>query len=68
MGSLCVHYALNLTMGGSPLGNWYNIWLYGSNSATDFNNVSKINVSGNVILLYTLLIREVGLRVWVLSY
>ena len=22
-----VPYALNLTMGGSPLGNWYNIWL-----------------------------------------
>ena len=29
------------------------IWLYGSNSATDFNDVSDINVSGNMILLYT---------------
>ena len=40
-------------MGGPPLGNWYNIWLYGSNSVTDFNDVSDINVSGNMILLYT---------------
>ena len=31
-------------MGGSSLGNWYNMWLYGSNSATDFNDVSDINV------------------------
>jgi hypothetical protein len=45
-----VHYASNLTMGGPPLGTWYNIWLYGSNSATDFNDVSDINVSGNMIL------------------
>ena len=42
-----------LTMGGSPFGNWYNIWLYGSNSAPDFNDVSDISVSGNMILLYT---------------
>ena len=35
------------------MGNWYNIWLYGSNSATDFNDVSDINVSGNMILLST---------------
>ena len=32
-----VPYTFNLTMGGSPLGNWYNTWLYGSNSATDFS-------------------------------
>ena len=48
-----VPYALNLTMGGQPLGNWYNIWLYGSNSATDFNDISDLNVSGNMILLNT---------------
>ena len=48
-----MHYALNLTMGGPPMGNWYNIWLYGSNSATDFNDASDINVSGNMVLLYT---------------
>ena len=35
------------------MGNWYNIWLYGSHSAADFNDVSDINVSGNMILLYT---------------
>ena len=40
-------------MGGSPFGNWYNIWLYGSNSATDFNDVLDINFSGNLILLCT---------------
>ena len=40
-------------MGGSPFRNWYNIWLDGSNCATDFNYVSDINVSGNMILLYT---------------
>ena len=40
-------------MGGSPFRNWYNIWLYGSNGTTDFNDVSDINVSGNMILLYT---------------
>ena len=48
-----VPYAFNLTMGGAPFGNWYNIWLYDSNSATDFNDVSDINVSGNMILLCT---------------
>ena len=48
-----VPYAFNLTMGGSPFGNWYNIWLYGSNSVTDFSDVSGINVSGNMILLHT---------------
>ena len=48
-----VPYAFNLTTGGSLFGNWYNIWLYGSNSATDFNNLSDIDVSGNTILLYT---------------
>ena len=46
-------YAFNLTKGGAPFGNWYNIWLYDSNSATDFNDVSDVNVSGNMILLYT---------------
>ena len=40
-------------MGGPPLGNWYNTWLYGSNSLTDFNDVSDITMSGNVVLLYT---------------
>ena len=40
-------------MTGGTFGNWYNIWLYGSNSATDFNDISDINVSGNMILLYT---------------
>ena len=40
-------------MSGSPLGTWYNISLYGSNSATDFNDVPDITVSGNMILLYT---------------
>ena len=46
-------YAFNLTMGGAPFGNWYNIWLYGSNGPSYFNDVSDINVSGNMILLYT---------------
>ena len=64
-----VPYALNLTMGGPPMGNWCNIWLYGSNSATDFNVVSDINVSGNMILLYMhSLILVIGRRVWVISY
>ena len=63
-----VPYALNLTMGGPPMGNWYNIWLYGSNSATDFNDVSDINVSGNMILLYTFLIPVIGHRAWVIFY
>ena len=48
-----VSYAFNLTMGGPPLGNWYNTWLYGSNSIVDFNDVSHINVSGNLLLLNT---------------
>ena len=48
-----MHYAFNLTMGGAPFGNWHNICLYGSNSATDFNDVSDINISGNMISLYT---------------
>ena len=48
-----VPFAFNLTMRGSPFGNWYNIWLDGSNSATDFNYVSDINVSCNMVLLYT---------------
>ena len=47
------HYAFNLTMTGSPFGKWYNIWSYGSNSSADFIDVSDINVSGNMILLYT---------------
>ena len=40
-------------MGGPPMGNWYNIWVYGSNGATSFDDVSDISVSGNMILLYT---------------
>ena len=48
-----VPYAFILTMGGAPFRNWCNIWLYGSNSATDFNDVSDINVSGNTVLLNT---------------
>ena len=40
-------------MACSPLGNRYNIWLYGYNSATDFNDISDINLSGNMILLET---------------
>ena len=46
-------YAFNLTMTGGTFGNWYNIWLYGSNNASDFNDITDINVSGNMILLYT---------------
>ena len=38
-----VPYAFNLTMGGAPFGNWYNIWLYGSNGATGFNDVSAVS-------------------------
>ena len=48
-----VPYSFNLTMTCGTFSNWYNTWLYGSNSATDFNDVSDINVSGNMILLYT---------------
>ena len=63
-----VPYAFNLTMGGSPFGNWYNIWLYGSNSATDFNDVSDINVSGNMIYYTHLLIPVIGRQAYVISY
>ena len=48
-----VPYALNLTMGGPSMGNWYNKWLHGSNSATDFNDISDNNVLGNMVWLYT---------------
>ena len=47
-----VPYAFNLTMTGGTFGNWYNMRLYGSNSATDFNDVSDINVSAFVIYIY----------------
>ena len=40
-------------MPGSSLGNRFNIWVYGSNNATDFNDIPDITVSGNMILLYT---------------
>ena len=46
-------YGFSLTMTGGTFVNWYNIWLYGSNSVTDFNDVSNINISRNMILLYT---------------
>ena len=46
-------YAFNLTMTVGTFGNWYNIWLYGSNNASDFNDITDISVSGNMTLLYT---------------
>ena len=48
-----VHYAFNLTMTGGTFGNYFNIWLYGSSNASGFNDITDINVSGNMILLYT---------------
>ena len=40
-------------MSGAPFGNWYNIWLYGSNNASDFNDVTDINTSGTLLYIFT---------------
>ena len=63
----CLHAAVAAAR-STPFGNWYNIWLYGSNSATDFNDVSNINVSGNMILLYTFTYSGSWSRAWVIPY
>ena len=60
-------YAFNLTMSGAPFGNWYNIWLYGSNNASDFNDVTDI-IRQVLYYIHLLIQGALGRRPWPIFY